>query len=31
MYQKNIFVFDGDQPVSAVIRNYKKEDLAIER
>ena len=27
MYQKNIFVFDGDQPIPAVIRNYKKEDF----
>ena len=27
MYQKNIFVFDGDQPIPAVIRNYKMEDF----
>lgn len=27
MYRKDIFVFDGDQPIPAVIRNYKKEDF----
>lgn len=27
MYQKNIFVFEGDRPIPAVIRNYKKEDF----
>lgn len=27
MYQKEFYVFDGDKPVSAVIRNYKKSDF----
>ncbi|WP_110112449.1 GNAT family N-acetyltransferase [Bacillus sp. CGMCC 1.16541] len=28
MYQKELFVFNDDQPVSAIIRNYEKEDFS---
>ncbi|MEK3870781.1 MULTISPECIES: GNAT family N-acetyltransferase [Paenibacillus] len=27
MYRKELFVFDGDRPVPAVIRNYKEKDF----
>jgi ribosomal protein S18 acetylase RimI-like enzyme len=27
MYRKELFVFDQDRPISAVIRNYKEEDF----
>jgi ribosomal protein S18 acetylase RimI-like enzyme len=28
LYFKNLYVFDGDKPISAIIRNYKSADFA---